>query len=149
MTQSFAGGAAVRVDAQLVPDIHEGRLRVSASPGDSIHVDQKLVGLGEWEGKLPSGVHAVEVTAEGKEPWRADSMVTDDQLTTVLVRCRIARSRRAWPGVPTWVWIAGGSVLAVGLGTGAYFPLQARRQRSSGAHARLTGDVGAAVRALR
>lgn len=120
LTQTFSGGTATAVDATLVPDLHEGRLRVSAGAGDAIRVDQRLLGFGEWEGKLPSGPHAVEVSADGKETWRSDSLVTDDQLTTVLVS--LQDKPKAGPaGVPIWVWIAGGSLLAAGLGTGAYF----------------------------
>jgi hypothetical protein len=144
LTQTFTGGVATAVEANLVPAVHEGRLRISAAPGDTIRVDTKLVGLGEWEGKLPSGVHAVEVTADGKEPWRADSMVTDHQLTTVLVS--LQDKPKATAAVPTWLWIAGGSLLAAGLGTGAYFLF---RPEDKGSPAPLPGSLGTVELPLR
>jgi hypothetical protein len=139
LTQTFSGGAAASVDAALVPDIHEGRLRVSAGPGDGIRIDTRLLGFGEWEGKLPSGVHAVEVSAEGKETWRADSMVTDDQLTTVLVSLQDKPKTGGMAGVPTWIWITGGTLLAAGLGTGAYFLF---RPEDKGPPAPTPGSLG-------
>jgi PEGA domain-containing protein len=138
LTQTFTGGAATSVEAALVPDVHEGRLRVSAGPGDAIRVDSRLLGFGEWEGKLPSGAHAVEVSADGKETWRADSMVSDDQLTTVLVALQ-DKPKAGVAGVPTWVWIAGGSLLAAGLGTGAYFLF---RPEDKGPPAPTPGSLG-------
>jgi hypothetical protein len=120
LSQSFAGGTSATVDAPLVAETHEGRLRVSAGSQASIRVDGKIVGLGEWEGRVPSGMHAVEVAARGKQTWRADSAVRDEELTTVLVSLEDTPAQPV-AGVPSWIWIAGGSVLAVGLGTGAYF----------------------------
>ena len=120
LTQAFAGGTEATVDAALMAETHEGKLRVSAGSQASIRVDGKPVGLGEWEGRVPSGMHAVEVFMLGKQTWRADSAVRDDELTTVLVSLEDTPSAPA-TAVPTWMWIAGGSVLAAGLGTGAYF----------------------------
>jgi hypothetical protein len=119
LSQAFVGGTSSTVNAPLVVDTHEGRLRVSAGSQASIRIDGKTLGTGEWEGRLPSGIHAVEVSARGKQTWRADSAVRDDELTTVLVS--LEDEKVAPAAVPTWMWIAGGSVLAVGLGTGAYF----------------------------
>ncbi len=118
--QTFAGGTSATVDVRLAPETHDGRLRVSAGGQASIRIDGKTVGVGEWEGRLPSGVHAIEVSARGKQTWRADSIVRDDGLTTVLVALEDTPAAPV-AGVPTWMWVAGGSVLAVGLGTGAYF----------------------------
>lgn len=119
LTRVFAGGTENTVNVTLAPETHEGRLRVAAGAGASIKVDARLVGIGEWEGRLASGLHSVEVSARGKETFHADSAVRDDQLTTVLVSLKDAPA--AGVQLPTWVWVAGGSVLAAGLGTGAYF----------------------------
>lgn len=117
VTQSFATGSVTPLEVTLAVEVHEGRLRISAPADATIRVDGKIVGKGEWEAKVPSGNHAIEVSADGKETWRADSTVRDDQLTTLLVSLKENQAG----GVPTWVWIAGGGVLAAGLGTGAYF----------------------------
>jgi hypothetical protein len=117
-TQTFGGGAVTTLDVTLVAEVHEGHLRISAPADATIRIDTKIVGKSQWEGKVASGTHAVEVTAPGKETWRADSLVRDDQLTTLLVSLRDVPSSG---GVPMWVWITGGTVLAAGLGTGAYF----------------------------
>jgi hypothetical protein len=118
-TQTLAGGATVTLDVDLVEQVHEGRLRVSAENGAEIFVDGKMVGKGQWEGRLASGTHRVEVKASGKQPWRSDSVVQDGQLTTVAVS--LSSNQQAASGVPTWMWIAGGVVAAAGLSTGAYF----------------------------
>ncbi|HEV8548949.1 MAG TPA: PEGA domain-containing protein [Polyangiaceae bacterium] len=117
-TQTFGGGAVTTLEVTLVAEVHEGHLRISAPADATLRIDTKIVGKGEWEGKVASGPHAVEVTAPGKETWRADSLVRDDQLTTLLVSLRDVPPSG---GVPMWVWITGGTVLAAGLGTGAYF----------------------------
>jgi len=118
VTQSFASGSVTPLDVTLAVEVHEGRLRISAPAEATIRVDGKIVGKGEWEAKVGSGAHSIEVSADGKETWRADSLVRDDQLTTLLVSLKDNPSSG---GVPSWVWIAGGGVLAAGLGTGAYF----------------------------
>ena len=119
-TRILAGGATVTFDVDLVEQVHEGRLRISAENGAEIHVDGKMVGTGHWEGRLASGTHRIEVTSPGKQPWRSESVVQDGQLTTLAVSLS-SNQPAASSGVPSWMWIAGGVVAAAGLSTGAYF----------------------------
>jgi hypothetical protein len=117
------GGTASAVELRLQAELHQGRLRVVASPGAVISVDGKLAGTGEWGGVLASGVHGVSVTLEGKRPYQADVAVKDnqDQVLRVVLDPAAEPGPPKSTGVPTWVWIAGGGVLAAGLGVGAYF----------------------------
>ena len=123
-TQSLQGGAPFSLMVALQPVVHQGRLHVVAGPGETISIDGKVVGTGQWEGVLPSGIHNVSVTAAGKRPYQSDLAVQDDQTQSV----RVALESDAPPVVQkdkgmgtTWLWIAGGTVLAAGLGVGAYF----------------------------
>ncbi len=119
-TRVFTGGAKAQISVKLSADVHEGRLRISAIPGAAIRVDNKLAGLGEWEGRLTSGSHRIDVTAEGKRAWHSDSVVRDGQITSVLVSLEDT-PKAASSAVPAWIWIAGGTVALAGLGAGAYF----------------------------
>lgn len=121
-TTNAVGGGKSTIDVKLEAEVKEGRLRVLAEAGAAIRVDGKLVGLGQWEGTLPSGPHSIEVTAKGKLKYHSDSMVEDKQLTTLQVTLQAEPSPLAdkSSGAP-WLWIGGGVLLAAGLGVGAYF----------------------------
>ena len=122
-TQSLQGGAPFSLMVALQPAVHQGRLRVVASPGETISVDGKQVGTGEWEGVLPSGIHNVTVTAAGKRTYQSDVAIQDDQSQSLRVALEADTPAGADKdkGGMTWLWIAGGAVLATGLGVGAYF----------------------------
>jgi len=122
-TQSLQGGAPFSLTVALQAAVHQGRLRVVASAGETISVDGKQVGSGEWEGVLPSGIHSVTVTAAGKRTYQSDVAIQDDQTQSVRVALESATPAAAQKdkGSMTWLWIAGGAVLATGLGVGAYF----------------------------
>lgn len=124
LTRTIVGGEEEAVTVTLAPVVHEGRLRISAPAGASVRIDGKLMGLGEWEGRLPSGTHRIEVSADKKQPWRSDGVVRDGQLTTVVVSLQAVSEAEA-TGIPTWVWIAGGSVALAGLGVGGYYLFKA------------------------
>ena len=71
---------------------------------------------------LPSGIHTVTVTAAGKRTYQSDVAIQDDQTQSVRVALESATPAAAEDkGNLTWLWIAGGAVLATGLGVGAYF----------------------------
>lgn len=130
-TRKLPGGETVELAFKLRPEIHEGRLRVIAGPGDVISVDGRVVGKGTWEGKLKSGVHSVSVTAPGKRAYQTDVVVQDDQLST----SRIALESEAKPEeggffAGPWPWVIGGVVVAAGAGVGTYFAV--RGDESSG-----------------
>lgn len=121
--QNIPGGAESRIEVTLQREVNEGRLRVIASPGDTISIDGTVVGHGQWEGPLPSGIHSLQVTAPGKRPYQADVGVRNQQLSTVRVALEATPTEHAFApqaGTSPWPWIAGGVLLA-GLGVGAYF----------------------------
>jgi hypothetical protein len=128
LRRDLPGGQGSRVVVQLAPVRHEGRLRIVAGPKDAIQVDGKVVGTGLWEGVLPSGPHAVHVTAPGMRPHQTEVMVQDNDLNTVHVTLQSEPKPTAVVvqkhegGVPPWLWVAGGA-LVVGAGVGAYFLL--------------------------
>jgi hypothetical protein len=120
--QSLQGVAPFSLTVALQPVVHQGRLHVVASPGETISIDGKQVGSGTWEGLLPSGIHTVTVTAAGKRTYQSDVAVQDNQTQSLRVALESATPAAAEDkGNLTWLWIAGGAVLATGLGVGAYF----------------------------
>jgi hypothetical protein len=139
----IVGGGQSTIDAQLTAQTHQGTLRVVGGPDSTIRVDGKVVGIGQWQGTLSSGVHSVEISADRKLPYRADSLVQDGELSTVQVTLQdepnsspvfVQRTSNN-----TWLWVAGGAVLAAGLGVGAYFVLKPDHQ---GPPAPLEGSIG-------
>jgi hypothetical protein len=138
-TVRFAGGTQQTVEVTLKADVHEGRLRVVAGAADSISIDGKFVGTGQWEGKLPSGIHTLVVSAPGKRTYQSDVAVQDGQLSTSRITLEADVGPSAAPaGVPTWLWITGGVALA-GLGVGAYFIF---KPDDEGAPAPVDGSLG-------
>jgi hypothetical protein len=136
------GGGQLSVDAELTAEVHEGTLRVVGGVGTTILIDGKMVGMGQWQGTLPSGLHMVEVSADKKLPYRSDSLVQDGELTTVQVSLQnepAAAPAAASKSNYTWLWVAGGAVLATGLGVGAYF---AFRPENQGPPAPIEGSIG-------
>jgi hypothetical protein len=126
--KKLPGGGEVRVQVKLSPDRHEGTLRVVAGSGDTIRVDGKVVGKGQWEGKLPSGAHTLSVSASGKRTFQTDVVVSDDQTRTERVQLEAEAAAgdpmRDRDSGPPWAWIGAGAALAVGIGVGAYFLLR-------------------------
>ena len=125
-TENVQGGSAMKVEVRLEAVVHEGRLRIVAAAGDSIRIDGRLVGLGEWEGKLSSGIHSVQVSADGKRPYQSDVGVSDNQLSSLRVTLENNSHERA--GSPMWPWVVGGAAAAAGLGIGAYFLFRPKDQ---------------------
>ena len=139
----IVGGGQSVVDAQLSAEAHEGTLRVIGGAGTTIRIDGKMVGMGQWQGTLTSGVHSVEITADHKLPYRSDSLVQDGELSTVQVTLQdepsSAPAAAQASSNNSWLWIAGGAVLAAGLGVGAYFALKPDNQ---GPPAPIEGTIG-------
>ena len=64
------------------------------------------------------------VTAKGKNPYQTDVVVKDGDVSTAHVTLQNeARPVVVQNGVPAWVWITGG-VLVAGAGVGAFFLLK-------------------------
>jgi hypothetical protein len=150
VTQEIVGGSPQSLDVVLQGEQHEGRLRVVGGVNSTIRVDGKLVGLGQWEGTLPSGGHSVEVTADRKLPYRADSLVQDGQLTSVQVALQDEPAPTTAVASPrnnsTWLWVSGGIALAAGLGVGGYFLFKPSNQ---GPPAPVEGSLGSVQLSLR
>lgn len=140
-TQNLQGGTKITLDVALQPELHEGRLRVVAGVGDTIRIDGKLVGKGQWEGKLASGTHTLSVSGKGKRDHQTEIVIEDDQLRSE----RVTLEAVAKAGPPekdrddssgTWLFVSGGAALAVGIGIAAYFLLrpegETRSERASG-----------------
>jgi hypothetical protein len=126
LAQDLAGGKASRVTTELVRERHEGRLRIVAGAPDVIQVDGKVVGTGLWEAVIASGPHALYVSGKGKRPHQTDVVVRDNDVTDVHVALQEEVKQTVIiesSGVPAWVWVTGGVILAGG-GVGAYFLLK-------------------------
>jgi hypothetical protein len=111
------GAAQVSLDVKLVKLLHEGRLMVRASNSGTIAIDDKVVGTGTWSGVLPSGGHTLEVTAPKMRIYQTEVLIQDKQSRDLAVTLEAEPSK----GVPAWVWVTGGAVIASGLAVGGYF----------------------------
>jgi hypothetical protein len=112
------GGAQLLVDLKLHPIVHEGRITVSAGPKDAISIDGTPTAVGSWTGALRSGGHTLRVTAPSMLPYQTEVLVQDGQSRDIAITLNPEPSKGI---LPAWAWIAGGAVVAGGLGTGAYF----------------------------
>ena len=111
-----AGGAPLVLAWPLEREVHEGTISVHAAPGDAIFVDGKAVGTGAYVGKVSSGGHTLRVTAKGFRAHTGEVLVQDGETRRVDVTLEKEAS-----GIPAWVWVAGGVVLASGAAVGGYF----------------------------
>jgi hypothetical protein len=122
INQNVTGGAAVVVRVELIQARHVGALQVLTEGSYEVSVDGARVGIGNWSGELPSGTHRLNVRSKGMLPYEADVVVTDKQTNSVRVALRPETTPvAAESSGNTWLWIAGGAVLAAGLVTGGYF----------------------------
>jgi hypothetical protein len=128
------GGGAITVDAKLQSDVHEGRLRV-VSPGATITVDGKVMGVGQWEGPLSSGAHGVNLSAKGKRSYQTDTVVQDNQTTNLQITLEAESASGALApkgSSTTWIWITAGAVVVAGGAVGAYFLLKPDDKTTTG-----------------
>ncbi len=129
------GAAEVSVDVPLVKIVHEGRLSVRTQPDASIAVDGKVVGAGTWSGVLPSGGHLVRITAPKKLPYQSDVYVQDKESRDLNVTLDSEPSK----GVPAWLWVAGGVIVAGGLTTAGIFAFGGSDPTYEGPRGNLSG----------
>lgn len=115
----FMGGTKSDLNINLTVTRHDGSLQIAAEPAASIFVDGKLVGKGKWQARLPSGHHQVEVSAPEREAWHLDTVVEDNQTRTLFVTLRQRSAKPA--GVPPWLWLSGGVVVAGLASVGGYY----------------------------
>jgi len=115
-TVDVAGSHGVLVEVKLVKIVHQGRLVVHAAATDTIILDGHGVGSGTLETSLSSGGHTLRVTAPDMHPFQQEILIQDGETRTIDVSLEpVSR------GIPAWVWIVGGGVLAAGAATGGYF----------------------------
>ncbi len=122
------------VPMRLVPEVHEGRLRIISPTNATVTVDGKRVTSGSWEGVLPTGVHRVQVEAPGKLPYSADAQITDKQNEVLRVALQDVDPFAAGGRAPdlerksesssAWLWVTIGVLALAGAGAGAYYYLQ-------------------------
>jgi hypothetical protein len=109
------GGNESTVAITFVALVPAARLVVSAAPAATIFVDQKAVARGRFDGRVPSGLHEVQVTADGKRPYLAQVTLTDGDVKSLDVALVDAPHPFPWP------WIAGGAAVVAGAVVGGYF----------------------------
>ena len=80
-----AGGPELTIDVALEKEVHEGKLVVEAPAGAIIFVDDKQVGAGRAELKVPSGGHQLRVTAPGMRPYQTEVIVQDKETRSLNV----------------------------------------------------------------
>jgi hypothetical protein len=108
----------IHLKVTLAPVVHQGRLVVRASKGDTITLDGRFVGVGAYDGPVASGSHVLHVSAAGSRPFESRLVIEDNRTRTLDVALEPAPVST---GIPAWVWVAGGTVLAAGLSTAGYF----------------------------
>lgn len=114
---AVGGSAQMTVEVKLVKIVHEGRINVKASNNGTISIDDKVVGSGTWSGVLSSGGHTLKVTAPKFRTHQTEVVIQDKQTRDVNVTLEAEPSK----GVPAWVWITGGIVVAAGAATAIGF----------------------------
>ncbi len=109
------GSAEAQVTVKLRRSIHEGRLALRAPARSSVFVDGRLVAHGSYTATLPSGGHALRVTQPDMRTFQTDVLIEDNKTRTLDVTLDPEVKKGA--GVPAWVWIVGGGVVAAGAAT--------------------------------
>jgi hypothetical protein len=115
------GAPELSMNAKLVRIVHEGRLVLKAPSNAVVTLDGKVVGQGSYQGVLHSGGHSLRVTAPDFRSYQSEILVEDNKVRTL----DITLEPEVKKGVPTWVWVLSGSVVAAGaVGVGSYFLLK-------------------------
>jgi hypothetical protein len=108
-TMLVSGGGEVALAIRLEKELHRGRLVVEAGPDDMIYLDGKAVGLGKFEGSIPSGGHTLRVTSTGMTPHQSEVLIQDEKTRRIAVRLE---KKPTDPS--TWLWAAGGAAQRIG-----------------------------------
>jgi hypothetical protein len=103
-----AGQNEMRLDVALVELSHVGQLVVTPSdPGDTVTLDEKVVGSGRWQGDILAGTHHVKVTAPGKKAYVTDVDLTVGEHRSLDVTLESEHPRAIWP------WVVGGAAAVI------------------------------------
>ncbi len=117
-TESVPAGGTAAWSLEMDRDAREGHLVVTTGSSESIWVDGKLMGRGEWGGSVPSGVHTVLVTGSGKKSREQSIALRDSDVKIVDLHLQGNASNA------TWLWVSGGVLLVAGAVVGGYFLLK-------------------------
>jgi hypothetical protein len=112
-----SGNADMTIDVELEQSVHSGTLVVHARSQDLISLDGKPLGTGSAQASIETGVHVLRVSADGREPREVSVTIEENKTKTMDLESEGRKSN-------TWLWVAGGAVLAVGAGVGGYFLLR-------------------------
>ncbi|MDX2054486.1 MAG: PEGA domain-containing protein [Polyangiaceae bacterium] len=112
----ISGDEKLNVSVTLEKVVTQGTLIVRAGQGDRILVDGKAVGTGTWQGKLSRGAHSLTVRAEGKRSFNAEITIEPGRTRTVTAELEAEASG----GLPTWLWVTGGVLVAGGAAASGY-----------------------------
>jgi hypothetical protein len=123
-TRDVSGGSQLVLEVVLERVDDSGQLRVIAGAGASIRVDGRIVGQNDWTGTLPAGDHVLRVTGQGMRPYEKEFGISAGQIRTLYVTLEPEPNR----GVPAWVWVGAGVVVAGGLATTGYFLFRSPRE---------------------
>jgi hypothetical protein len=115
----IGGSPKVTLDVALTKVVHEGTLAVQARPGEEVFVDGVRVGMGAWRGVVASGGHTLRVTAPEMRAYQSEISVRDNETRTIAVT--LEKEVKPSSGVPLWVWIGGGVLLAGSASVAGYF----------------------------
>ena len=92
----------------LAKEAHEARLRVSTgSDRDTVSLDGRVIGKGGFFGSVPAGEHTLRVSREDAQARTMDVYLRDDETRSLDVTLDEKKS-----GIPTWLLVAGGVVVA-------------------------------------
>jgi hypothetical protein len=114
-TIDAVGGSAVSVALVLIAQPRLAQLVVRSDANATVKIDDRVVGVGHYEGQLEPGTHGVQLTEAGKEPYRVVLELHDGE--TRMVEITLVDQKHA-----PWPWIVGGAVLAAaGVAVAGYF----------------------------
>ena len=101
----------------------DSALRVDPTPTDAaVFVDEIAVGNGVWHGRLPTGLHHIDVIATGHLPFRQEVWLAPNQNADVRARLEHDGSNPLWKTVrqiPLRLELNGGALFAHSLSGGA------------------------------
>jgi hypothetical protein len=125
------GGNEATVAITFVALVPAAHLSVSSDPSATILVDRTAVARGRYDGRVPSGLHDVEVTAPGKRPYQTQLLLADGDTRSLDVALTDEPRRALWP------WIVGGAAVVAGAIVGGYFLLKPHEETGG-----LSGTLG-------
>ncbi|MCU0692151.1 MAG: PEGA domain-containing protein [Polyangiaceae bacterium] len=107
-TVQVKSGEAISLSLRMKPSQRLGRVRIRAgNPDDTITLNGRVVGQGSYDGRIGPGEHALRVTRPGAKTYDMDFVLRPGETRSMNVTLESGGG-----GVPAWVWIAGGVVVA-------------------------------------